>query len=58
MTQTAAEADSRLAINGGPKAFAGRTRPFRPQLGIEEFFALAERYGLKPQAPIADPCGT
>jgi dTDP-4-amino-4,6-dideoxygalactose transaminase len=39
-----------LALHGGPKAFAGKTRPFRPQLGIEEFFALAERYGLKSDA--------
>jgi len=40
----------RLAIDGGPKAFTGRTRPFRPQIGVEEFLSLAERFGFAPDA--------
>ena len=39
-----------LAIHGGPKAFTGRSRPFRPQISIEEFLSLAERFGFGPEA--------
>ena len=44
------ELSGKLAVHGGPKAFNGTARPLRPQLGIEEFLALAQRYGLKPSA--------
>ncbi|MBM4019911.1 MAG: hypothetical protein FJ288_16590 [Planctomycetes bacterium] len=44
------ESAASLAINGGPKAFTGKCRPFRPQIGLEEFLALARRFGLGPEA--------
>jgi 8-amino-3,8-dideoxy-alpha-D-manno-octulosonate transaminase len=39
-----------LAIDGGPKAFAGRTGKAEPKIGVEEFFSIAERFGFKPDA--------
>ncbi len=39
-----------LAINGGPKAFAGMTGKVRPKVGIEEFLSLAERFGFTGEA--------
>lgn len=41
---------SQLAIDGGPKAFAGMRGKHRNKVGVEEFFALAERFGFKPDA--------
>lgn len=55
LSQSIVDNDRRTAmeiamIHGAPhKAFKGRIRPLRPQLGTEELLALAERYGLKPE---------
>ena len=40
----------RLALDGGPKAFAGRTGKAEPKIGVEEFLSIAERFGFKPEA--------
>ena len=40
----------KLAIDGGPKAFAARQGKPQPKIGVEEFFAVAERFGFKPEA--------
>ncbi|MCC7261879.1 MAG: aminotransferase class V-fold PLP-dependent enzyme [Candidatus Latescibacteria bacterium] len=37
-----------LAIDGGPKAFAGRTGVPQPKIGVAEFLSVAERFGFKP----------
>lgn len=39
-----------LALEGGPKAFNGRTGPAEPKIGVEEFFALARRFGFSEAA--------
>ena len=39
-----------LAVDGGPKAFAGATGVPRPKIGVEEFLSVAERFGFKPAA--------
>jgi len=40
----------RLAIHGGPRAFAGRIGKAEPKIGVEEFLSIAERFGFKPEA--------
>lgn len=40
----------KLAIDGGAKAFPGRQGTAQPKVGVEEFLALAERFGFKPEA--------
>jgi 8-amino-3,8-dideoxy-alpha-D-manno-octulosonate transaminase len=39
-----------LAINGGPQAVPALTGVVEPKLGVEEFFALAQRFGFTPEA--------
>lgn len=39
-----------LAVEGGPKAFDGRTAPAERKIGVEEFFALARRFGFSEAA--------
>jgi dTDP-4-amino-4,6-dideoxygalactose transaminase len=41
---------AKLAIDGGPKAFPGMTGARQPKIGVEEFMAVAERFGFKPEA--------
>jgi dTDP-4-amino-4,6-dideoxygalactose transaminase len=55
MTMTETEISSTkgtlsLAIDGGPRAVQGRTGKPQPKVGIEEFFALAKRFGLDDDA--------
>ncbi len=40
----------KLAIDGGPKAFAGMEGTKRPKIGVEEFMSVAERFGFKRDA--------
>ncbi len=49
MTTTATQA-SPLAIDGGPKAFARMEGKPQNKIGVEELFAIAQRFGLKPDA--------
>jgi 8-amino-3,8-dideoxy-alpha-D-manno-octulosonate transaminase len=49
MTDTLSHTDQ-LAINGGPKAFATKMGQPQPKIGVEELFAIAERFGVKPDA--------
>ena len=39
-----------LAVDGGPKAFAGRTGKAESKIGVEEFFSIAERFGFGAEA--------
>src|SRR5690348_14181541 len=49
-TQTTMTGGDVLAIDGGPKAFPGRTGEARPKIGVDEFFAIAERFGFNEAA--------
>jgi len=40
----------KLAINGGPKAVERLTGTVIPKIDVEEFFSVAERFGLSPAA--------
>ena len=40
----------KLAIDGGPKAFARMTGHAEPKIGVEEFMSIAERFGFTPAA--------
>jgi dTDP-4-amino-4,6-dideoxygalactose transaminase len=40
----------KLAIDGGPKAFARYTGKIEPKIGVDEFMALAERFQFSPAA--------
>jgi dTDP-4-amino-4,6-dideoxygalactose transaminase len=40
----------KLAVNGGTKAFSGMAGKSEPKLGVEEFMAIATRFGFKPDA--------
>ena len=47
---TVAEAHRALAVHGGQRAFAGpRGRP-EPKIGVDEFLAVARRFGFRPEA--------
>jgi len=48
--RTEREAVESLAVNGGPKAFAGMTGRGEPKIGVAEFFSIAERFGFTPEA--------
>ena len=50
MSGTRGDTTKDLAINGGPKAFAGMTGKAEPKLGVEEFLSIAERFGFTPEA--------
>jgi len=51
MTQSSAQSPTQaLAINGGPKAVSSLTGVSEPKLGVEEFFAIAKRFGFTPDA--------
>lgn len=39
-----------LALNGGPKTVAGFEGKGEPKIGVEEFLALARRFGFTPEA--------
>ena len=41
---------ARLAIDGGPKAFARAAGRPQPKIGVDEFMSLAERFGFTPDA--------
>jgi len=43
-------AESELAINGGAKAVERLTGTVISKIGVEEFFSVAERFGLSPEA--------
>lgn len=49
MTVSTAES-AKLAVDGGPKAFEGRTGVAQPKVGVEEFMSIAERFGFTPEA--------
>ena len=40
----------KLAIDGGKKAFEKRDGKKEPKIGVEEFMAVAARFGFKPEA--------
>ena len=42
--------DDQLALKGGPKAFRRMHGKAEPKLGVEEFLAIATRFGFKPAA--------
>ncbi|MBN1911326.1 MAG: aminotransferase class V-fold PLP-dependent enzyme [Pirellulales bacterium] len=46
MRSTQVLSDAKLAIDGGPKAFARQHGPRRPKIGVEEFMSIAERFGF------------
>jgi len=39
----------KLAVNGGPKAFPGSGDKRKPKIGIDEFMAIARRFGFSPE---------
>ncbi|NJN83983.1 MAG: hypothetical protein HC802_18025, partial [Caldilineaceae bacterium] len=39
-----------LALNGGPRSFAGRTHRAEPKIGVDEFLSVAERFGFSSDA--------
>jgi 8-amino-3,8-dideoxy-alpha-D-manno-octulosonate transaminase len=39
-----------LAMNGGPKSVEGFEGQAEPKIGVEEFLAIARRFGFKPEA--------
>ncbi|MCC6423531.1 MAG: DegT/DnrJ/EryC1/StrS family aminotransferase [Phycisphaerales bacterium] len=47
---TATANKSVLAIDGGPKAFTTKQGHSQNKIGVEELFAIAERFGVKPDA--------
>ena len=46
MSATDAAAKTKLAIDGGPKAFPGMQGTKEPKIGSEEFMSIAERFGI------------
>ena len=48
MSTIDAAAKTKLAINGGPKAFAAMQGKKEPKIGPDEFMSIAERFGLSP----------
>jgi 8-amino-3,8-dideoxy-alpha-D-manno-octulosonate transaminase len=50
MSKKTGDNKTKLAIEGGPKAFPKMTGKPEPKLGVEEFMALAVRFGFKPDA--------
>ena len=49
MTDTLTD-KTRLAIDGGPKAFEKMTGKPEPKIGIDEFLSIAERFGFRTEA--------
>ena len=47
--QEAAE-QGKLAIDGGPKTFEGRTGESEPKIGVDEFLSIARRFGFNAGA--------
>lgn len=47
---TTKSATPKLAVDGGPKAFSAMKGKPHPKVGVEEFLALAERFGFAPAA--------
>ncbi len=43
-------ATERLAVDGGPKAFPGMTGKKQPKIGVDEFLAIARRFGFSAAA--------
>ena len=50
MSKTNRAGEQELAVNGGPKAFAGMTGKPQPKIGVEEFMSVAERFGFTGEA--------
>ncbi|OHB75037.1 MAG: hypothetical protein A2W31_03960 [Planctomycetes bacterium RBG_16_64_10] len=50
MHETNRPVAEKLAIEGGPKAFAKMAGRKRPKIGTEEFLSIAERFGFTPAA--------
>jgi dTDP-4-amino-4,6-dideoxygalactose transaminase len=50
MTTATATKQKALALEGGPKAFLAATGKPQPKLGVEDFIAVARRFGFKPKA--------
>ncbi|HMN30579.1 MAG TPA: DegT/DnrJ/EryC1/StrS family aminotransferase, partial [Caldilineaceae bacterium] len=42
--------EAKLALHGGPKAFAHMKGQAQPKIGVEEFLSIAERFGFSPAA--------
>ena len=40
----------KLALDGGPKAYPGMQGKKEPKIGMDEFLAIAERFGLSAEA--------
>lgn len=51
MTDTLTPADQ-LAVNGGPQAYPSQAGQPEPKIGVEELFALAERFGVSADAMV------
>ncbi len=45
-----AKAAQKLAIDGGPKAYPRMEGRRQPKIGVEEFLAIAARFGFSPEA--------
>jgi 8-amino-3,8-dideoxy-alpha-D-manno-octulosonate transaminase len=50
LSKTKHAGEQELAVNGGPKAFAGMTGKPQPKIGVEEFMSVAERFGFTGEA--------
>ena len=50
MSKAKRAGEQELAVNGGPKAFAGTTGKPEPKIGVEEFMSVAERFGFTGEA--------
>src|SRR5688500_18792389 len=49
LKQQSAE-QGKLAIEGGPKSFEGRTGKAEPKIGVDEFLSIARRFGFNADA--------
>lgn len=49
MTDTLTD-QTKLAINGGPKAFEKMTGKSEPKIGVDEFMSVAQRFGFNAEA--------
>lgn len=50
MTKTTQVSLDKLAVNGGPKSVESFAGQAEPKIGVEEFLAIAKRFGFKPDA--------
>ncbi len=49
-TTSPSKSSNTLAIDGGPKAVTGFEAKPEPKIGVEEFLAIAKRFGFTPEA--------